>query len=100
IDLTLRDVVFGVRHTIEPRMPIDCETCSGTGAAPGTHPETCSTCEGRGEVRQVRRSLLGQLVTAVPCNVCGGTGQILPTPPHAGRGGGRRHGTRSLGLHG
>jgi molecular chaperone DnaJ len=96
IDLTLRDVVFGVRHTIEPRMAIECETCGGSGAAPGTHPETCSTCEGRGEVRQVRRSLLGQLVTAVPCNACGGTGEIVPTPCEACRGEGRVHGTRSL----
>ena len=55
IELTLRDIVFGVRKTVEPRMPVECDTCAGSGAAPGTHPERCSTCEGRGEVRQVRR---------------------------------------------
>ncbi len=96
IDLTLRDIVFGVRKTVEPRMPVECDTCAGSGAAPGTHPERCSTCEGRGEVRQVRRSLLGQLVTAVPCAACAGTGQILPNPCETCRGDGRVHGTRSL----
>ena len=96
ISLTLRDVVFGVRKSVEPRMPIECDACSGSGAAPGTHPDRCTTCDGTGEVRQVRRSLLGQLVTAAPCAACGGTGEIIPTPCPTCRGEGRVHGTRTL----
>jgi molecular chaperone DnaJ len=96
IELTLAEIIFGVRKTVEPRMPVECDTCGGTGAAAGTHPERCTTCEGTGEVRQVRRSLLGQLVTAAPCQVCSGTGQVLPNPCETCRGDGRVHGTRTL----
>ncbi|MGH8978434.1 MAG: molecular chaperone DnaJ [Acidimicrobiia bacterium] len=96
IDLTLRDIVFGVRKTVEPRMPVECDACTGTGAAPGTYPQRCTTCEGTGEVRQVRRSLLGQLVTAAPCQTCAGTGQVLPNPCATCRGDGRVNGVRTL----
>ncbi|HEX5095577.1 MAG TPA: molecular chaperone DnaJ [Acidimicrobiia bacterium] len=96
IDLTLSEIVFGARKTIEPRMPVECETCGGSGAAPGTTPQRCPTCEGAGEVRQVRRSLLGQIITASPCPACGGTGEIVPTPCETCRGDGRVNGTRSL----
>ena len=96
LELTLDEVVFGARKTLDLRMPIDCEQCGGSGCAPGTHPERCSTCEGTGEVRQVRRSLLGQLMTAAPCTVCGGTGQSIPSPCDVCRGAGRVEGTRSI----
>jgi molecular chaperone DnaJ len=96
LDLTLQEVVFGVRRSIDPRMPVECDACGGSGAAPGTHPQRCDTCEGTGEVRQVRRSLLGQLVTAAPCQVCGGTGEVIPSPCPQCRGDGRVHGTRTL----
>jgi molecular chaperone DnaJ len=96
LDLTLHEVVFGVRKTVEPNMPVECEACGGRGAAPGTEPQRCATCDGTGEVRQVRRSLLGQLVTASPCEVCRGTGEIIPNPCPECRGDGRVHGSRSL----
>jgi molecular chaperone DnaJ len=47
-------------------------------------------------VRQVRRSLLGQLMTAAPCNVCQGTGQVIPTPCPTCAGAGRINGARSI----
>jgi molecular chaperone DnaJ len=98
IELTLEEVVFGVRKTIEPKMPVECETCSGSGAAPGTTATTCTTCEGSGEVRQVRRSLLGQIVTASPCPVCHGTGETIATPCATCHGDGRVNGQRTLDL--
>src|SRR5262249_38684240 len=66
IDLTLSEAAFGVTRSLDLTMPIECETCAGSGAAEGTHPETCPTCSGAGEVRQTRRSILGQLVTSAP----------------------------------
>ena len=96
LDLTLDEVVFGARKTLDLRMPIDCVRCGGSGCAPGTHPDRCSTCNGTGEVRQVRRSLLGQLMTAAPCTVCGGTGESIPSPCDVCRGGGRVEGSRSI----
>jgi molecular chaperone DnaJ len=96
LDLTLDEVVFGARKTLSLRMPIDCDRCGGSGCAPGTHPDRCGTCDGTGEVRQVRRSLLGQLMTAAPCTVCGGTGQAIPNPCDTCRGAGRVEGTSSI----
>lgn len=98
LELALADVVFGARRTIEPRMPVECETCGGRGAAPGTQPVACPTCNGAGQVRQVRRSLLGQVVTASPCPDCDATGEVFPTPCSACSGEGRVAGTRRLDL--
>jgi molecular chaperone DnaJ len=94
--LTLNDVVFGAKKSLDLRMPVTCDTCDGSGCEPGTHPEQCPTCGGSGEVRQVRRSLLGQLVTAGPCPQCGATGQIIPSPCATCHGDGRVNGTRQL----
>jgi len=96
VELTLHDVVFGARKTLDVQMPVECERCSGTGCAPGTHPDRCPTCDGSGEVRQVRRSLLGQIVTAGPCNACGASGQVIPNPCDACGGSGRVNGNSSI----
>jgi molecular chaperone DnaJ len=96
LDLTLEDVVLGARKTLELQMFVECERCSATGCAPGTHPDRCPTCDGSGEIRQVRRSLLGQIVTAGPCGACGASGQIIPNPCETCRGEGRVQGRTSV----
>ena len=96
IELTLQEAAFGVTRTIDLAMPVECETCGGSGAAEGTHAETCPTCQGHGEVRQTRRSILGQLVTSGPCPQCSGIGTIVPNPCPTCRGEGRHRGSRSL----
>ena len=57
-----------------------CPTCSGEGTAPGTHPQTCDICGGRGEVSQVTRSFIGQVMMARVCPGCGGYGTVLVRP--------------------
>jgi molecular chaperone DnaJ len=94
--VTLEDVVFGARKTLDLRMPVPCDECDASGCRPGTHPDRCATCEGTGEVRHVRRSLLGQLVTAAPCQTCSGTGQVIPNPCETCRGTGRVNGGTSI----
>lgn len=96
MELTLEEVVTGVRRTVEMRMPVECETCNGSGCAVGTHPERCTTCDGIGEVRQIRRSLLGQIVTAGPCPTCSGLGTMIEQPCPTCRGEGRLPGARSI----
>lgn len=98
MDLALEDVVRGVRHTVEMRMPVECEACGGSGGAPGSEPTTCETCGGAGEVRQVRRSLLGQIVTAGPCPTCAGLGTTIADPCPECRGEGRVNGSRSIDI--
>ena len=74
------------RRCSAPRCPSPCAprcsapTATGTGASPGTHAAPCLECAGTGQVRRVRQSLLGQMVTAGPCTRCGGIGQVIVTP--------------------
>ena len=72
------EAAFGTTATVDVRLPVACERCEGSGCEPGTHPARCDVCGGAGEVRQVRRSILGQIVTAAPCAACGATGQPHP----------------------
>jgi molecular chaperone DnaJ len=88
--LDLAEAVFGVRKDVTVTLPVRCETCGGTGARAGTTPVTCPECRGTGQVRRVRQSLLGQMVTASPCHRCGGLGEVVQSPCPACRGEGRR----------
>jgi molecular chaperone DnaJ len=96
IRLTLHQAAFGATHTIEARLPVPCERCEGSGCEPGTHPSRCDVCGGAGEVRQVRRSILGQIVTAAPCAVCDGTGQRILSQCRDCRGDGRVQASRTI----
>ncbi len=90
LDLDFRSAAFGASKEIRVRVPVPCATCAATGAKPGTSAVTCTTCGGAGEVRQVRQSILGQMVTARPCPRCNGVGQEIATPCLDCRGEGRR----------
>ncbi|HKA92243.1 MAG TPA: J domain-containing protein [Acidimicrobiia bacterium] len=96
VELTLRDAAFGVVHTVEVRLPVGCERCDGSGCEPGTHPSRCDMCGGTGEVRQVRRSILGQMVTASPCPSCDATGSRILSPCRDCRGEGRVNAQRRI----
>jgi len=96
IELSLAEAAFGTTPTVDLTIPVECETCDGSGCEPGTHPSRCDTCGGAGQVRQVRRSILGQLVTAVPCGACDATGSRILSPCKICRGEGRVRATRSI----
>ena len=95
VDLDFTEAVFGTRAQVKMRVPVGCSTCSGSGARPGTQAQTCQMCKGNGEVRQVRQSILGQMVTASPCRRCGGQGREISDPCPDCRGEGRRTEERS-----
>jgi molecular chaperone DnaJ len=90
VELTFEQAVFGTAHELDVRLPVRCEACDGGGAAPGTAPSTCPDCQGSGELRRVRQSLLGQMMTTSPCGRCGSTGQVVSSPCPTCRGEGRR----------
>jgi len=96
VELTLHEAAFGTTQEIEVTLPGPCDRCGGSGCEPGTHPERCPECGGTGEVRQVRRTVLGQMVTAGPCFACGATGSTIPNPCTDCRGEGRVRSTRTL----
>lgn len=86
--LTFEEAVFGAEKEIEITRDEVCTTCFGAGAEPGTNPTRCTTCNGTGEVRQVRQTLLGSMVQVTTCPTCNGRGEVIATPCHtcAGRG--------------
>ena len=90
LQLEFAEAVFGARKELSVRLPVTCDTCTGRGAAPGTDLVTCPDCMGTGEIRRVRQSLLGQVVTATACTRCQGMGQSIPHPCPDCRGEGRR----------
>ena len=96
LQLEFAEAVFGTHPEITVRVPVVCETCGGSGARPGTTPTRCSQCDGTGEVRRVRQSILGQMVTASPCNRCGGLGEEITSPCADCRGEGRHNDERRL----
>jgi molecular chaperone DnaJ len=80
VDLDLAECVFGATRDLTVETAVVCPTCSGEGSAPGSHPTTCDVCNGRGEVSQVTRSFLGQVMTSRPCPGCGGFGTVIRRP--------------------
>ncbi|MFI5046223.1 MAG: J domain-containing protein [Acidimicrobiia bacterium] len=96
VNLDLARAAFGATSTIEVRLPVACARCEGSGCEPGTYPARCDVCGGEGEVREVRRSILGQIITAAPCVACSATGSRIPTPCKECRGDGRVRSSRSI----
>jgi molecular chaperone DnaJ len=94
--LAFVEAAFGAKKELSVRLPVTCETCAGLGSAPGTQPVPCTDCQGTGEIRRVRQSLLGQVVTAVACGRCQGLGEMILSPCTQCRGEGRRMEDRAL----
>lgn len=80
VRLDFEEAVFGVEKEIEITRDETCSTCDGSGAKPGTSPQSCPQCGGRGEVRQTRQTLLGSMVQVTTCPTCNGEGKTIDTP--------------------
>ena len=96
VELTLEECATGVAKDIVVDTATLCSVCHGSGCAPGTGPQTCDTCKGAGEIQQVQRSLLGQVVTSRPCPVCRGFGEVIPEPCRQCGGDGRVRARRTV----
>jgi molecular chaperone DnaJ len=80
IPLTLEEVSTGVKKTIRLKRYRKCSVCGGSGAANSQSMQTCPTCKGQGQVRQVSRTILGQFVNVQTCPQCKGEGTIIASP--------------------
>jgi molecular chaperone DnaJ len=89
ITLTFEESIFGAEKEIEYERLEVCETCGGSGAAPGTTPVRCVQCAGTGEFRQVTQSFLGPMVQVTTCPRCNGRGETIATPCNTCKGSGR-----------
>jgi molecular chaperone DnaJ len=94
--ITFEEAVKGTEKEIEFRVLQRCETCAGSGAKEGSEPVTCTQCDGRGEVRSVRQTMLGQMVNVSACPRCRGEGKIIESPCETCRGDGRTERKRTL----
>ncbi|MCW5754437.1 MAG: molecular chaperone DnaJ [Phycisphaeraceae bacterium] len=96
VSLTLKDVAQGCERDVEfTRMDV-CEKCTGTGAKPGSSPETCRTCGGHGKVQQAGLGGMFRMVTT--CPTCKGRGQTIKDHCDACRGSGRVGKKRTLSV--
>lgn len=76
VRITFEEAVFGCSKELEFPYKEECKTCHGTGAKPGTSPETCSKCGGKGKVVYSQQSCLAD-ENVQTCPDCGGTGKVI-----------------------
>jgi molecular chaperone DnaJ len=99
VEVTLEQAAEGIDKTLEfERMDL-CDTCSGSGAKPGTNVDRCETCGGYGQVQQQMQSLLGMSVRIVACPDCNGKGQTIHDPCDDCHGTGKGRKNRVLTVH-
>lgn len=96
LEVELSEAVFGATKQLQVDTAVVCTACQGAGTAAGSSLATCPTCGGQGEVSQVQRSFLGQVMTTRPCPQCHGFGTINPRPCGECSGDGRVRTRRSL----
>jgi molecular chaperone DnaJ len=89
VELSLEEAAEGAERDVELETLATCEACEGSGATRGTYPSACRDCRGSGELREVRRTVFGNVMTATPCLRCGGTGQEVTDPCDNCEGSGR-----------
>lgn len=77
VRITFEEAVFGCEKEIEVILKDPCPKCSGTGAKPGTSPETCPKCGGKGQVVDTQQSFFGTVQNVQTCPDCHGTGKII-----------------------
>ncbi len=94
--ITFEEAILGTQKEIEFPVLSRCDTCGGNGAAPGTEPITCPQCNGRGEIRGVRNTMLGQMINVTTCPRCKGDGRVVETPCETCKGEGRVERKRTL----
>jgi molecular chaperone DnaJ len=92
LEIGLLDVLNGVEPTIKIPKMRPCDPCSGSGAAPGSHPETCERCHGQGQVVFQQ----GFFRVNRPCDMCGGAGEVIRNHCTECRGAGRIEGQQTI----
>jgi molecular chaperone DnaJ len=75
-EITLEEAFRGVAKVLKLRVLAQCERCKGKGGEPGSGFEKCATCDGRGEIREQKRSFFGSFSQVRTCDKCYGTGEI------------------------
>ncbi|AKP47865.1 MULTISPECIES: molecular chaperone DnaJ [Bacillus] len=77
MSISFEEAVFGKETDIQIPKEETCDTCGGSGAKPGTKPETCPHCHGTGQISTEQNTPFGRIVNRRVCTHCDGTGQII-----------------------
>ena len=96
--VTLEEAFRGVEKKIKLRTFVRCDACGGKGGEAGTAFEKCSTCDGRGEVREERRTFFGSFAQVKKCEKCRGTGEVPKKACHICKGSGRVESERTVSV--
>lgn len=96
LDITLEEAAFGVEKDLQIPRWEDCDTCKGSGAAPGSQAKTCDACKGTGQIQFAQQTPFGRFVQTKPCNHCGGDGKIIEKPCQNCHGKGRVRKNRKI----
>ena len=88
IAISFEEAAFGCEKEVTVERYETCDTCHGSGCAPGTSPEVCPDCHGTGTVQVRRQTPMGVFATSAPCAKCGGKGRIIHQPCKDCRGSG------------
>ncbi|MDN5740465.1 molecular chaperone DnaJ [Corynebacterium casei] len=94
--ITLEEAYAGMRKTVTVDTAVLCDRCSGSGSASKAKPVTCNGCGGAGEIQEVQRSFLGNVMTSRPCPQCQGFGEVITDPCNHCGGDGRVKKRRDL----
>ena len=77
VRLTFEEAIFGCKKKITIDYKEECETCKGSGAKPGTSPETCPTCKGQGKIVKMSQTMFGTVQNVQTCPTCHGRGKVV-----------------------
>ncbi len=86
IELSFRESIFGTDRRVLISKISTCDTCDGTGAKKGSSMISCTTCNGKGDIRETRNSFFGSFTSTRTCPTCHGRGQVPETPCSVCRG--------------
>ncbi|MCX6703534.1 MAG: molecular chaperone DnaJ [Candidatus Zambryskibacteria bacterium] len=79
LEIPFADSIFGTDHTFTLNKTSVCDHCSGSGAEKGSEFTTCTTCNGKGQVKEIKRTILGQFESVATCSTCRGNGKVPKT---------------------
>ena len=96
LEIDLSTAVFGGNADLVFDTAVVCPTCTGGGSRPGTGTRTCDVCQGTGQVQQIQKSFLGQVMTTRPCSNCRGFGEVITDPCFECSGEGRVRDRRTM----
>ncbi|MCI8639393.1 MAG: molecular chaperone DnaJ [Coprococcus sp.] len=77
VRITFEEAVFGCEKELDVVLKDPCSKCGGTGAKPGTSPETCPKCGGRGQIVYTSQSFFGTVQNVQTCPECHGSGKVI-----------------------